>query len=62
MSPYILGLIALLIIAAIGALLLCRNKKVESGVKLMLFVLYFWGIAFVEIGLFALAYFFNHTG
>ncbi len=62
MSPYILGLIALLIIAAIGGFLLCRKKKVEPGIKLMLFVLYFWAIAFVEIGLFGLLYFFSQAG
>ncbi len=57
MNAYILGLIVLLLLAAFASWLLCRQKAVEPGVKLMLFVLYFWGIAFIETGLFALGYF-----
>ncbi|WP_198246233.1 hypothetical protein [methane-oxidizing endosymbiont of Gigantopelta aegis] len=57
MNPYITGLVLLLSLAALISLLLCRKKPVEPGVKLMLFVLYFWGIAFIETGLFALGYF-----
>jgi len=57
MSSYILGLIVLLFIAALASFLLCRKKAVEPGVRLMLFVLYFWAIAFALTGLFALGYF-----
>ncbi len=56
MNPFISGLILLLVLAASGSLILCRRKSVEPGVKLMLFVLYFWGIAFIETGLFAVGY------
>jgi uncharacterized protein YqhQ len=57
MNPYISGLIVLLLLAAFASGLLCRKKAVEPGIKLMLFVLYFWAIAFIETGLFALGYF-----
>ncbi len=57
MNPFISGLILLLLLAAFASTLLCRRKAVEPGVKVMLFVLYFWGIAFIETGLFALGYF-----
>ncbi len=57
MNAYISGLIVLLLLAAFASWLICQRKTVEPGVKIMLFVLYFWGIAFIETGLFALGYF-----
>ncbi len=57
MSDYILGLIVLLLVAAFISLLLCRRKSVEPGIKIMLFVLYFWAIAFIETGVFGLGYY-----
>ncbi|ANE56510.1 MULTISPECIES: hypothetical protein [Methylomonas] len=56
MNPAIGALLAILAVSALGGWLLCRNKPVEKPVKVMLFVGYFWGLAFSLLILAVLAY------
>ena len=57
MNEFIAGLLIMLLLAAVGAWFISARKQVEKPVKVMLFVLYFWVLAFVQIALFALGYF-----
>ncbi len=57
MNIYIIGLLAMLLLAALVGWFLAARKEAEKPVKVMLFVLYFWVIVFVEIALSGLVYF-----
>ncbi len=57
MNAYLGGLLVILGLAAVGGILLSAGKAVEKPVKVMLFVLYFWILVFVQIALFALGFF-----
>ncbi|WP_152555620.1 hypothetical protein [Methylomarinum vadi] len=57
MNEYIAVLLGMLLLAAFGGWFFSSRKPVEKPVKVMLFVLYFWGLAFVQIALLALGYF-----
>ena len=57
MSITIIGLLAVIAVSAIGGWLLSFCKEVEKPVKVMLFVGYFWLLAFIQLLLVALAYF-----
>jgi len=48
----------MLIVALLGGILFARNKAVEQSkqVKVMLFVLYFWGLMFAQIIVFGIIY------
>lgn len=56
MNPAIGALLAILAVSGLGGWLLSRNKPVEKPVKAMLFVGYFWGLAFSLLILAVLAY------
>ncbi len=57
MSATIAGLLVVVAISAFGGWMLIFRKAVEKPVKAMLFVGYFWLLAFVQLILAALAYF-----
>jgi hypothetical protein len=57
LNEYIAGLLIMLLLATVGGWFISARKQVEKPVKVMLFVLYFWVLAFVQIALFALGYF-----
>lgn len=57
MSVTIAGLLAVIAISATGGWWLSFRKEVEKPVKAMLFVGYFWLLAFVQLLLIAAAYF-----
>lgn len=57
MSATIAGLLVVVAISALGGWLLTFRKAVEKPVKAMLFVGYFWLLAFIQLLLVALAYF-----
>ncbi|MCK5888796.1 MAG: hypothetical protein KAG19_02520 [Methylococcales bacterium] len=51
-----LGIIAILLIASIAGWFLSDSKAVDKPVKIMLFVLYFWGTVFLQLMVFAVLY------
>ncbi len=57
MSVTIAVLLAVVAVSALGGWLLTFRKSVEKPVKAMLFVGYFWLLAFIQLLLVALAYF-----
>lgn len=59
--PWTVYLVFGVTISLVGAIVLSkRNKAAESiGLKVMLGGLYFWGIAFIQLILLAVIYFFN---
>lgn len=57
MNQYIATLLGMLLLAALGSWLASFRKPAEKPVKVMLFVLYFWGLVFCQVALFALVYF-----
>jgi len=57
MNVAIACLLAIVAVSAVGGWLFCFRKAVEKPVKVMLFVGYFWLLAFVQLLLVALAYF-----
>ena len=62
MHTAIVGLLLIILISALGAWFLMANKAVEKPVKAMLFVGYFWLLAFTQMVLFtAIYYFWPHT-
>jgi len=46
--------------AAVCWRVISRKHNLEKPVKIMLFVLYFWGLVFAQIALFAMGYFLLH--
>ncbi len=56
MNDYIAALLGMLLLAGLGGWFFSARKRVEKPVKVMLFVLYFWGLTFLQIALFALGY------
>ena len=56
MNVVVIVLIGITFISTISGWLLSRSKKVEKPVKVMLFVFYFWLIAFIQLGIFAVLY------
>jgi len=57
MSVTILGLLAVMAVSAMGGWWLSFRKPVEKPVKVMMFVGYFWLLAFVQLLLVAGVYF-----
>lgn len=57
MSVTIAGLLAVMAVSAIGGWLLSFRKPVEKPVKVMMFVGYFWLLAFVQLLLVAGGYY-----
>ena len=57
MSLAIAALLAVVALSALGGWLLSAGKAVEKPVKAMIFVGYFWLLAFVQLLLIASAYF-----
>lgn len=57
MNEYIAVLLVMLGISALGGGFVSVRKQAEKPVKVMLFVLYFWGLFFLQIALFALGYY-----
>jgi len=52
------GLLAIVVLSALGGWWFTVAKTVEKPVKVMMFVGYFWLLAFVQLSLFAAVYFF----
>ncbi len=59
MSPTIILISVLVLISVFCGWFSSRNKSQERAVTVMLFVLYFWGSAFVQLIIFALLYHFG---
>lgn len=57
MHQYIALLLFMLFLSALGGWFFGARKPVEKPLKVMLFVLYFWGLAFFQLALFALFYY-----
>jgi len=56
MNTTVIGLLFLLLIATFSGWFFTRTKTVDKPVKVMLFVLYFWISAFIQLIVFALIY------
>ena len=56
---YVLIGVGMLLVAIVGGIYLAKKNAVEqqNQLKVMLFVLYFWVLVFVQIILFALGYY-----
>jgi len=57
MNEFTVGLLIIVFLSSMGSWFISTRKQVEKPVKAMLFVLYFWILAFVQIGVVAFAYF-----
>lgn len=57
MNEYIAALLGMMLFATLVAWFVSARKQAEKPVKVMLFVLYFWGLVFLQIVLFALGYY-----
>lgn len=57
MSIVIIGLLVVAAVSSIGGWLLSSKQSQETPVKIMMFVGYFWLLAFVQFLLIALSYF-----
>ncbi|WP_415880352.1 hypothetical protein [Methylomonas sp. TEB] len=57
MSNLILGLLVVAAVSGIGGWLLSSKQSQETPVKIMMFVGYFWLLAFAQLLLVALSYF-----
>ncbi|WP_305908172.1 hypothetical protein Q9L42_011960 [Methylomarinum sp. Ch1-1] len=57
MNEYVAALLGMMLLAAGGGWFISARKPVEKPVKVMLFVLYFWLLVFLQVALFALGYF-----
>jgi hypothetical protein len=57
MNLAVIGLLIVAGISAVGGWLLSSNQNQETPVKVMLFVGYFWLLAFSQLLLIALSYF-----
>lgn len=57
MNDAIIGLLLVTAISSLGGWWLSFNKPAEKPVKIMMFVGYFWLLAFVQLVLVAMAYF-----
>ncbi len=60
MSYAVIGAV-IIAIASIGAFFILKSKAADQPkpVKIVFFGLYFWGLVFLQIMLWALAYYFN---
>jgi hypothetical protein len=56
MSPILLYILGITLLSTIIAWFVSQSKAVEKPVKVMLFVLYFWGSVFIQLMLFAVLY------
>ncbi|CAD6880475.1 hypothetical protein [Methylomonas albis] len=56
MSIVIIGLLAVAAVSGLGGWLLSSKKSLETPVKIMMFVGYFWLLAFAQLLLIALCY------
>jgi len=59
MSPTVIGIFILIFIATVSGWFFSRSKEAETPVKVMLFVLYFWGTIFIQLMVFAGLYHFD---
>jgi len=57
MPASIIALLLALVLSALGGWWLSAGKTTEKPVRVMMFVGYFWLLAFVQVLLIALAYF-----
>lgn len=56
MTTSIFGFILIIFTSMLAGWLLSRSKAVELPVKIMVFMLYFWVYAFIQLIIFALLY------
>jgi hypothetical protein len=56
MDIMMVALLVAILISTLAGWLISRSKQVEKPVKVMLFVLYFWGVLFVQLVIFAVLY------
>jgi len=59
MSPTVIGIFILIFIGSVSGWFFSRSKQMETPVKVMLFVLYFWASVFVQLMVFAALYHFD---
>ena len=59
MSPTIIILLIIIFVSTFVGWFFSRLKEAEKPVKVMLFVLYFWGSFFVQLMIFAALYHFG---
>ena len=57
MPILIQGLLLVLLLSALGGWFLSARKSQETAVKIMMFIGYFWLLAFIQLLLFGLAYY-----
>ncbi|MDD4914298.1 MAG: hypothetical protein PHW13_04575 [Methylococcales bacterium] len=57
MNEIIIGLLIVLSVAGLAAWRIAAGKAVDRPVKIMIFVGYFWLLAFVQLTLFAVIHF-----
>lgn len=63
MNTILIALLAILSLSALVAVVLALKKPVETPVKVMLFVGYFWGTAFVQFLIVSVVYWWaKHQG
>ncbi len=60
MPEPIIILFAVLAVSALGATGLCHGKTEERPVWIMMFVGYFWLLAFIQLFILAAVYYFQH--
>jgi len=53
MSPTVITILSLVSLSGLSGWFFSRSKKIETPVKAMLFVLYFWVSFFIELVIFA---------
>ncbi len=58
MNSYIIGLLVVIVISTLAGWYVSSRKQAEKAIKIMLFLLYFWVFAFLQIALFAVVYYF----
>jgi len=56
MNSTVVGLLIIVFIASIAGWFFSRSKEAEKPVKVMLFVLYFWGSVFIQVMIFSVLY------
>lgn len=56
MDATVIGLLLIVSIASLAGWFFSHSKEAEKPVKVMLFVLYFWGVVFAQLIVFSLFY------
>jgi len=57
MNAFVAGLLIVIALSAFGGWLFTAGKAIEKPVKVMMFVGYFWLLAFVQLSLLAAIYY-----